>query len=201
MRRTKAAALILAMIATGLVACEQPTHEERVAELRGRYDAELNGFAVREVPAVVDVETVTPGEGEGAPAADEAAEEVMEEDAGVVDVAGEEGEAGEGEEMAEEVPMQKDVILDIVVRHDAPEMLPGLTLDVSHADAQEVEKEHYRIWVDTATLAKGESLQVNETLEDVDFQEGDRFFVEVRRDVPPAERSEYREYAQTESPE
>jgi hypothetical protein len=178
------------------MACEQPTHEERVTELRAKYEASLNGFAVRETPVAMDLETV-PGEGEAA--TDEALDEVAAEETGAVDVAGEEGEMEAGEAM--EPMMRYDVILDIVVRHTSDEMLPGITLDLSHADAAGVEKEHRRLWVDTSDLAKGDSLQVNETLEDVDYDEGDGFHVEVRRPIPAAERGEYRELAPGGSPE
>ena len=196
LRRTIRTVSALSVLALGLMACEQPTHEERVTELRAKYEASLNGFAVRETPVAMDLETV-PGEGEAA--TDEALDEVAAEETGAVDVAGEEGEMETGEAM--EPMMRYDVILDIVVRHTSNEMLPAITLDLSHADVAGVEKEHRRLWVDTSDLAKGDSLQVNETLEDVDYEEGDGFHVEVRRPIPPAERGEYRELARGGSPE
>ncbi len=195
MDTSKGMALALAIAGVGLLACEQPTHEERVAELRSQYEAELNSFVTREVPQEVDPVTPVPGEETGDEAIDETDTEATDEA---------DDEAMEGEEgIVEEdlLPPRTDVILDIVVRHSAPEMLPGITLDVSHADADEVEKDHFRIWVETSGLAKGETLQVNETFEDVDFEEGDRFFVEVRHSIPPEERSEYWEFSEAESPE
>jgi len=196
LRRTIRTVSALSVLALGLMACEQPTHEERVAGLRAKYEASLNGFAVRETPVAMDLETV-PGEGEAA--TEEALDEVAAEETGAVDVAGEEGEMETGEAM--EPMMRYDVILDIVVRHTSNEMLPAITLDLSHADVAGVEKEHRRLWVDTSDLAKGDSLQVNETLEDVDYEEGDGFHVEVRRPIPAAERGEYRELARGGSPE
>lgn len=179
MDTSKGMALALAIAGVGLLACEQPTHEERIAELRSQYEAELNSFVTREVPQEADLETPVPGE--------ETADEAMEGEEGIIE-----------EDL---LPPRIDVILDVIVRHSAREMLPGITLDVSHADAEEVEKNHFRIWVDTSGLAKGETLQVNETFEDVDFEEGDRFFVEVRHSVPPEERSEYWEFSEAESRE
>lgn len=193
---TTTALALVVMLAAALTACKQLSHAERVAKLRDRYEATLNGFAVRETPVAVDVETVSP-EGEEATAADEAVEETVAAETGAMDVTDEEGEMAE----PAEPEMRHDVILDIVVRHDADEPLPGITLDVSHADASGTEKAHHRIWVDTSDLVKGDSLQVNHTLEDVDYTEGDGFYVEVRKPVPPSEQGEYAEFSNGGSPE
>lgn len=204
LRRRMGTLLALALVVLWTNGCEQKSHEERVSELRSRYSAELNGFVVREVPEVVDVEVVDPEQetSEALEETEEAAEEVLDQTEGVEDVTGEEGEAGTDlipEDAIEEV--QKDVILDVMVRHRASEMLPGVTLDVSQADAEGNEKATYKVWVDTSDLPMGTPQQVNEILEDVDYQEGDGFFVEIRHPVPPEERGEYREFSSGESPE
>jgi hypothetical protein len=92
-------------------------------------------------------------------------------------------------------PESSDVLLDIVVQHDSREKLPGITLEVGLVDPEKREKEHYRIWVDTSQIERGPGAQVTYLLEGVPYQEGDAFFVEVRAEVPPAERGLYREFA------
>jgi hypothetical protein len=75
------------------------------------------------------------------------------------------------------------------------EGLPGLTLDVAQLDAAGREKRRWRVWADTGELAAGATNEVQPRLEDVDYRPGDRFQVEVRGEVPPAERGEYREFS------
>jgi hypothetical protein len=104
--------------------------------------------------------------------------------------------AMEGEEVVEEMPMRQDVMLDVVLyKQSGDERLPGLTLDVYQVDAEEKDKASYRIWVDTSRLNKGSRQAVSYVLEDVDFEEGDKFFVEVRPNVPPEVRGQYQEFA------
>ncbi|MDX1632737.1 MAG: hypothetical protein R3234_12780 [Thermoanaerobaculia bacterium] len=205
LQKRTGALLALALVGAWSIGCEQKSHEERVSQLRSKYTAELNGFVVREIPEMVDVEVVDAedGEGEAEEAVEEAAEEALDREAGVEDVTGEDQEAGTDvvpEETLEE-EVQKNVILDIMVRHTSSEMLPGITVDVSQADAEGNEKASYKIWVDTSDLPMGTPQQVNEILEDVDYEEGDGFFVEVRHPVPPEKRDEYREFSEVESPE
>ena len=182
---TKPAALLLAAaVALGLAACEPLPPEEQVAELRGDYTAELNSFNVRETPMVEESGMEVGDETEmadvdGPDEAEPAIEPAM-----------------EGEEVVEEMPMRQDVMLDVVLyKQSGDERLPGLTLDVSQVDAQENDKASYRIWVDTSTLNKGSRRAVSYVLEDVDFEEGDKFAVEVRPNVPPEVRDQYQEFA------
>ena len=205
LQRGMGALLALTLVGVWLVGCEQASPEERISELRSDFTAELNGFVVREIPETVDVEIVDAedGEGEGEEAVEEAAEEVLDREAGVEDVTGEAQEAGTdvvAEDTLEE-EVQKDVILDIMIRHTSSETLPGITVDVSQADADGNEKASYKVWIETSDLPMGTPQQVNKILEDVDYEEGDGFFVEVRHPVPPEERDEYREFSQVESPE
>jgi len=67
----------------------------------------------------------------------------------------------------------------------------ALGLNLLGADGSE--KEHYRIWVDGSGLGSGEK-RLSYRLEDVPYQEGDRFVASVRTPVPAAERSLYKEF-------
>lgn len=86
------------------------------------------------------------------------------------------------------------VVLDVLVSGGSKPPLPGLTLDVSMAGADGKEKLVRRVWVETATVGAGGE-QKTVTLDDVDYQPGDGFWVEVRQAIPAAERGEYREFA------
>jgi hypothetical protein len=186
-----AAGVVAVLLAAGLAGCQRQSPEERLAEARGKYEARLNGFIVRETPTALDVEVVTPDPGDPAAAATaEAAEAAAE--AELVD---------EAEHLSDEAgaaleptgPQRRDVVLDIVVTHTADEALPGITLDVTQADEEENVKETFLVWIDTAHISRGEHAQVNYVLEDIEFEPGDRFSVEVRHPVPAADRGRYRE--------
>ena len=172
--------LVLSVVLVGgVVACAEKSPEEKIAGLRARYTATLNGFFVKEKPAEMPVETLEEGE----PVAVESA--ALEED-----VAADEAE-GEGVSVEPEL---KDVLLDFVVRQDSAEKLSGITVEISQADASGAEKAHWRHWVDTSQLEKGPGLQYSHTLEGIDYQEGDGFNVSVRQIIPADELSEYREF-------
>lgn len=155
---------------------------ERIAEARAGYTATLNGYTVDQVPLA----------GAEPPALDAGAEpdaEAAVGDAGT----GELAETAEAETLAE-VPLRQDVILDILVSRRSHEALPGITADVTQVDAQEDEKASWKVYLDTSDLPRGPGAQMVHRLEDVDYVEGDGFFVEVRTPVPVAERGEYREF-------
>ncbi len=179
------AAAVLLMVPWLLVSCT-PTD---VNELRRNYSAELSGWIVKERPAAVvdEVQTVTDDGGEDATAGEEAGDEP----------AGEEMEdAPEDEVSMAQMPASQDVLLDIVLRHEGAGSLPGVTLDVTQADASEQEKNHWRIYVDTSDLAMEK--RITHTLEEVEVAEDDRFAVEIRQNVPQEERDEYEEFSQAE---
>jgi hypothetical protein len=196
-RRTLQLALVAAALpAVALLGagCAQPTPEERVAELRSSYEATLQNFVIRETPLVdplIDAEPALEGE-------EAAAEEAPAEG----------GETALGEELIEEVPVRQDVMLDILVRHDNHENLPGLTVEVAQLGEgaseqmswEEVEagaKATWRIYLDTAAIGRGQGNSVVHTLEDLDdVTPGDRFVVVVRDPVPPGERGDYREFSE-----
>jgi hypothetical protein len=180
--RAAAAALLAAAV---FAACAAQSPEERVAELRAGYTAELNSFQIHETPiapppvaATVPVEEATAGPPAAGP------------------VVGDESSAVGDETTTAEPPppaMRQDVLLDILIAHRGDETLPGLTLDVTQADAQQQEKASYRIWVDTSGIPAGSRGAVAHRLEDVDVAPGDGFHVEVRQAIPPEQRDQYRE--------
>jgi len=88
---------------------------------------------------------------------------------------------------------RSQVILDVLLAGEASPPLPGLTLDVSMAGPDGREKAHRRVYVDSSTVGRG-GQQVALTFDDLPYAPGDGFWVEVRSAVPPAERSEYREF-------
>lgn len=198
MRRCMIHGLSLCLVSAGLIAalgaCAKETPEERIARLRTEYEVTLNSFVMDQKP----LEQEAP-EGEG-----EMAEGAMEGDMEGAPDAGDEG-GMEEEDILEPVELQQDVLLDILVKNTSDGTLPVLTLDVSQVDAygaddpsQGREKAHYRIEIDTSRIVKGASEQILYRLEDVDYQDGDGWSVEVRHPVPPEDRSEYRELSAAE---
>lgn len=172
--------LVLCLVAACGGAPETPA--ERVDEIRSRYSADLNGFAVHQVP-VEGEETMPEGPGDGAVEEGAEAEEAVEAGA-------------ESEPAAEEVPVRQDVILDILLSRESREPLPGITVDIEHVgpEPERAVKESYRAYLDASGVHRGAGTQVVHRLEDVDYVEGDGFHVEVRHPVPPGERGEYREF-------
>ena len=169
--------VVLVMVAMG---CAQKSPEEKVAELRSRFTAKLNGFIVQEQP---EVEAMG-GELEATEITEEvAAEEVVASDMDA--------------EMPAEVPLvvTQNVLLDVLLQHDNVEKLAGITVDISMVDSELVEKGHWRVWFDTSDLAKANMSQQTHVLEDVDYVEGDGFSVEVRTPIPENERTDYQEFA------
>ncbi|HEX2163321.1 MAG TPA: hypothetical protein VHM02_05180 [Thermoanaerobaculia bacterium] len=180
-----AASTVLALAAL-VAACAQPSPEERVSALRAGYHAQLNSFLVREEP-IATPETAPAEEPEAA--------------AAEADAAAAPSETAEPAEPAAEPAapapaVRQDVVLDVLVRNDNDERLPGLTLDVEQADAQRQVKTSYRIWVDVSGIAPGTESAVTHTLQDVDYAPGDGFAVEVRQAIPPEQRDQYREFTE-----
>ena len=176
--RFLALSALLLLVVAAVAACAPATPEERVTSLRTRYEARVNGFYVEAEPQFVEPEI----DAEGEPA-EEAAEEA--------DV----DEEGEGEESVEaEVPVIQNAHLDLIVQHDANEMLPGVTVDITMVDANQAVKGSWRLWVDTSTLQKANQLQLVHVLEDVPYEEGDGFAAEVRP-LAPEEYGDYQEYS------
>jgi hypothetical protein len=156
--------------------------EDKVARLRGMYSARLNGFIVQQPepePEMMGEEMAeASATGEAAAMAEEAAE----------------GDAEMAEPMEIE-PVNPDILLDILIQHDSPELLPGVTVDISLADAAGTEKASWKVYFDTSTVKKANVTQYTHVLTDVPYEEGDGFFAELRHPVPAAERGEYKEFA------
>ena len=178
--RFLAPVLIIAVVLAALwtVGCQQLSPEERVAQMRSRYEATVNtgGFVVRphepEIAVLDDEEGETSEEGEAV---------------------GE--EPGEETEPAPAEPTGYDVTLDILVSNRNNETLPQLTIDIVHADSAESEKGRYQATIDASRITKGGGFQVAHTLENIQYVEGDVFYTEVRHPVPESEKSKYPELA------
>ena len=165
-----------------LAACGGGSPEEKTARLRGMYSARINGFLVQEqTPAEPEMAVEEGTEGEE-PAAEPMAEA--------------EGEAeGEMAEAMEMPPANPNILLDILIQHDSPEMLPGVTVDISMADADGNEKGAWKVWFDTSKMLKANVTPYSHVLEDVPYAEGDGFYAEIRHPVPAEERGDYKEFS------
>ena len=168
---------MIALLALLLFSCGPKTPEEAVAQARAKYTVTLNTFQV--VKATVE----DPMEGEAVET--EATEgEVVE------------GEAVEGEAMEPEGPKSTEILLDLLVAFSGSKSLPGVTIEISHADPFEKEKGTYRRYLETGTVLAGDSRQFVSSLELENFETGDVFSVSVRPVVPPEDQGEYREYSE-----
>ena len=151
-----------------LSGCSEGDPQERVAKLRARYFAKPTGLVVRQQPIPEPVIEADPA------SADPETDTVI---------------------LDDPTPVRKDILLDVLVRHDAPEQLPGVTLDIGILDPAGNVKETFRRYIDTSALGKGPGSQFELIFEDVDYVEGDQFTVEIRHPVPVEQRSEYQEFS------
>lgn len=183
------AALGVLFLAAGVLgACGPSDPTAEIEDARSRYSAQVVSFSVDQRPETPPVEppaAVTGGEVDAA--AGEAAEDT--------------GEPADPEaataEPTEPVAVRQDVLLDIVLRFNGHDPLDGLTLDITHADADDQAKGTYRAYIDTSDVHRGPPVQIVHRLEDVPYVEGDGFHAEVRSPVPAAERDQYREFSET----
>ena len=158
-----------------LSGCAAKSPADKVADLRGQYSARLNGFLLEEEPLVTEVPEL------------EAVEIV---DEAVIDGV----EPGEVVEELAAIEVREKVRLDILIQHRSDEKLPGITVDISMVDSAEVEKGHWQVWFDTSEVTKATVTQFTHLLEEVGYEEGDGFFVEIRHPIPVEERGDYREF-------
>lgn len=100
----------------------------------------------------------------------------------------------EGMEVSIEPDVEKDVLLDFLVKNGADQPLDGITVEVEHVDSTGELKQAHRIYVDVSSVGKGNVGQFSERLINVDYVDGDAFAVSIRTPVPEAERSAYREF-------
>ena len=99
--------------------------------------------------------------------------------------------------LASDIELAQMIRLDVLIQHRSEERLPGITVDISMIDSSQAEKGHWRVWFDTSDVTKATVTQFTHVLEDVGYEEGDGFFLEVRHPVPVEERGEYREFSTT----
>ena len=197
-RTTPFTIVALAILVLALTACAQKSPEERVAEARAKYKVTLNAFLPQDPEPVIDElagDDTMPEETAEASEAAASAEAVAVAAESAEGEEGEEGEEGMGEEGAEIPSPLRSVFFDLIVQFDGTESLPGITVEITHADPFEKEKGAYRYYLETGKMVKSELKQMSITLEDVPFETGDLFSVEVRQVVPAEERGEYKELA------
>ena len=193
-RPSRALLLSAVLVLPLLLGCQQKSPAQEIEELRAGYDVRLNGFIVREAPVAAPLPAATPGEG-ATPAPLPAGEEATPAptaDAAVPPAPGEEGAMPAIEDVV--VPSARDVVLDLLVHNGSAGSLPGITVDISQAGPDEAEKAHFRAFLDTSRIARGQSTQLSHMLEGVEFAPGDRFAVEVVSPVPAEQHAEYREF-------
>ncbi len=118
-------------------------------------------------------------------------------DASAMDVALSEGE--EAREAGTAAPAQAarptSILFDVVLSFRGSQSLPGITLDITHTDAQGRTKEVRRQYVETPKMTNSGVLQQGFVLDNLQYEEGDGFQVDVRSFIPVEERGEYREFA------
>ena len=163
---------ILALVAA--LGCQKLTPLEKVNKARGEVTVELSSWIVRSAPQ----ELPPIGAAESEEAANMSAD-------------------GEEEVLSLDLPeiaLMQDVILDMfVVRGKAD--LPGITVDIVQADAQESVKGTTLQWIDFESIPVGGSAQVTRVLEGINLEDGDLFFVEIKGLVSPEARADYQEFA------
>ncbi len=197
--RQRISRVLLCVVAVTCIAvltgCAAKSPEEKVAEIRSQYTVRLNTWAPRDPEPMVDEGMGDPMSEDGAEGAvAEVAEAAAEESAAMAE--GDESTEESAEEMAADTgPQTRAIFFDLIVRFDGLESLPGITVDITHADAFQKEKGQYHYWLDTPGMVKSDTRQIDFELEDVEFIDGDVFSVALRTPVAPEERGDYREFA------
>lgn len=194
MFRRSIALAFAALVLAAAFACGQPkSPEEQVAALRSEYTAELNGFAIKEQPTAGMAGGEMAQEGMAGAEAAQAVPAAAPAPAGnEMTQGGETAQAGEMSVPA--APVSQSAILDILVSRKGRKGLDHLTVDIGQEDAQGHEKGHWRAYLDVSDVLPGSGTQVSYTLNDIDYQQGDKLYAEVRQPVPSADRGEYREF-------
>ena len=104
--------------------------------------------------------------------------------------------AAEGQGLIDAPAATSDVELRVQIQHDSPVKLAALTLEVEllGPEGDDVERQHYRVQVDTSGIEPGPGGEVRSVLRQVPYAPGERFHVFVRADVPARERALYSEF-------
>lgn len=176
---------LVAVIALALTGCGPADPIAEVAAARGDYEVRLSGWIVRQPePEAAVMETPDPAAGEatGEPQ-DQAAEEASSAEG-----------AGEEAMEAEADPRLISVLFDILVLFSGSQPLPGLTVDITHADSGGNEKAVRQHYIEVGGLVRGSTNQVAIELDGWDLADGDAFSIEVRHGLSDAERAGYREF-------
>lgn len=175
MLRTVRGALSLSLLAVVLgvgLACRQEEPAERVMRLRQQYQVTLNAFLPAE-----QLQEKPPADA-GADAAE-----------GGVDAA-----ALDDVPPPIEGPQPTDILFDVIIHFEGRTPLPGITVDITHADAFENVKEERRHYIDTSGIGDDLTRQLSFVLGGWSYEPGDKFSLELRQQVPPEEQAEYREF-------
>jgi len=164
----------LALAVLGFAACAGPAGREKVESLRRHYRATLLGSMV--LPA-----TAT------APAVNDQKDHPTPKQAPV---------AAEGQGLIDAPTATRDVELRVQIQNDSKVKLASLTLEVEllGPEGDDVERQHYRVLVDTSAIEPGPGGEVRSVLREVPYAPGERFHVFVRADVPDRERKLYSEF-------
>lgn len=171
----------LAALAVALcsAACQPTDPQVRVAQIRSQYTVKLSSW----LPLAAEPETTEP--------------EITEPEAELAEPVPETPPLPLGEEAPVEAgPRPTTIAFDVLISFDGNEPLPGITLDITHADPFQKEKDHRRHWIDTSRFRKGSTEQIDFQLGGFDFIEGDVFSVDLLQNVPAEVRGEYREFAE-----
>ncbi len=189
--RRSIALAFAALVVLAALACGQPkSHEEQVAELRSEYTAELNGFAIKQQPTAEAPEGEMAQEGMGSAEGSQTGAQ------GPATQGGETVQAGDLSVPASP-PVHQSAILDLLVSRKGRQGLDHLTVDIGQEDRQGHEKAHWRAYLDVSSVLPGSGTQISYTLDDIDYQQGDKLYAEVRQPVPAPERGEYREFEES----
>lgn len=170
--------VVVAVLAVGLAACAAPDPGRRVEALRRQFSATLQGVQVHSSsPSVSPSAAPAPAKQASPRAAPGPTASAAEDGVGLL----------------APPAVTSDVELLLEVHNGSSARLDGLTLEISLLDGDQ-ETQHYRLWVDTASLIPGGAQTVRYLLREVPFKASERFAVEVRDQVPAAERALYREF-------
>ena len=166
----------LTLVAVALVACAcaGPSARQDVDALRRHYRATLLGSMVLPSPVGEPAVTEQKDHAPNAPAADGA----------------------EGHGLIDAPAATHDIELRVQIQHDSPVKLAALTLEVEllGPEGDDVERQHYRVQVDTSAVEPGPGGEVRSVLKEVPYTPGERFHVFVRAEVPARERALYSEF-------
>lgn len=181
-------AVLLIVLMLPLTACGPNTPEGKIAKARAGYTVEINSWnPKKEEPPPMEAPEAMEGGAEASAIT-------------TAEVAVEAAEAGEevAEEMAEEVvagPQTKSILFDLVIYFRGDKSLPGITIDITHANAGQEEKATYPYYVETPGIINGDTRQHSFVMEDLPFEDGDVFSANVVAGVPQ-DLSRYREFSE-----